>query len=345
MSTNDFLEFFDELDDNEQTHKITNPSQRPPRKSTRHPKKLPDEVQQFVRRQDDSRHNFQFTYKAARFEEWWLLDSLGDFYEHKWISDVLRRIKGGKEASVYLCRAGAAVDAELVAAKVYRPRSLRNLHNDHLYRAGRNDLGDDGKQILDDGMQHAIARKTEFGRGLLHQSWIAYEFTTLRALHEAGADVPRPYEMAENAILMGYVGDIDSSAPALSEVSLEADEVQPLFERVVSNIELMLAGDRIHGDLSAYNILYWEGGIQLIDFPQVVAPESNPSAWRIFERDVLRVCQYFAAQGIKINARQLAVRLWTAQGHKVVEEVHPRHLDPDKPDDRRLWEKQQKLGK
>ena len=46
--------------------------------------------------------------------------------------------------------------------------------------------------VIDDGMLHAIEKKTEFGRGLLQQSWIAYEFQTLQALHDAGADVPEP---------------------------------------------------------------------------------------------------------------------------------------------------------
>jgi RIO kinase 1 len=345
MSTEDFLEFFDELDDNEQTHKILGGAQRPPRKSSRHPKRLPDEVLQFVRKQDDSRSNFRFTYKAARFESWWLLDSLGEFYEHKWISDVLRRVKGGKEASVYLCRGAPAAATELIAAKVYRPRSLRNLHNDHLYRAGRADLDEEGKQVLDDGMLHAMEKKTEYGRDLLHQSWIAYEFTSLQALHTAGADVPLPYEMAHNAILMEYIGDIDGPAPALSEVRLDPDEVKPLYERVVWNIDLLLRHDRIHGDLSAYNILYWEGAIRLIDFPQVVAPEGNPAGWGIFERDVQRVCQYFNAQGLRVDARKLAADLWTAHGHRIEMPVHPRHLDPEDSDARRVWERQQKADR
>jgi len=47
---------------------------------------------------------------------------------------------------------------------------------------------------------------------------------------------------------------------------------------------------------------------------------------------------------VKTNPRGLAVDLWTAHGHKVVEEVHPRHLDPEKAEDRRIWE-QQREGK
>jgi serine/threonine-protein kinase RIO1 len=104
----------------------------------------------------------------------------------------------------------------------------------------------------------------------------------------------------------------------------------------------MLKHERIHGDLSAYNILYWDGDITLIDFPQVVLPESNPASWNIFRRDVTRICQYFSARGVKCDAHKLAAELWTSHGHRIVTEVHPKYLDADKREDRRLWEKQQK---
>jgi hypothetical protein len=32
----------------------------------------------------------------------WLTTSLGGFYEEHWFDDVVRMVKGGKEASVYL---------------------------------------------------------------------------------------------------------------------------------------------------------------------------------------------------------------------------------------------------
>ena len=338
MNTNDYIELFDELDDEDKLNaRFGIDKRRPYQRMTR---KLINEERKFVGEQDDSSASFRFTYKAARFEAWWLLESLGDFYEHQWISDVLRRLKGGKEASVYLCRSGPAVEAPLVAAKVYRPRSLRNLKNDGQYRAGRADLDESGNVIVDDGALHAMKKRTTYGEELRHQSWIAYEFQTLETLHAAGADVPRPYAMEKNAILMDYIGDFDLAAPTLNAVSLDHDEVTPLFERVVHNIDLLLSRQRIHGDLSAYNILYWEGDITLIDFPQVVPPEGNPAAWTIFLRDVTRICQYFAAQGLKHNPRKLAAALWTSHGHRVTKEVDPRHLDPEKKEDRRLWEKQ-----
>lgn len=371
MSKNKLLEFFEELDDEDRLDvRLGTDQRRPYQRMTR---KLIQEERQFVSTHDDLRveelssqkrllrkresqrheldmklfvraqeiaREFKFTYKAARFEEVWLLDSLVHFADQRWISDVLRKVKGGKEASVYLCRSDAAIQAPLVIAKVYRPRALRNLKNDGQYRTGRVDLDESGNVIVEDGALHAMQKRTAYGEELRHQSWIAYEFQTLETLYAAGADVPRPYTMAKNAILMDYIGDLGSAAPTLNSVRLDPDEVRPLFERVIRNLDLLLSNQRIHGDLSAYNILYWEGEISLIDFPQVVPPESNPEAWMIFLRDVTRICQYFASQGLKRDARNLASDLWTSHGHKITREIHPRDLDPEKKEDRRLWDRQ-----
>jgi RIO kinase 1 len=335
MNTNDYTEFFDELDDDDRLNQRFGIDKRKPyQKMTR---KLISEERQFVGEQDDSRTNFKFTYKAARFEGWWLLESLGEFYEHKWITDVLRRLKGGKEASVYLCRSGPAIDAPLVAAKVYRPRSLRNLKNDGQYRTGRVDLDENGHAIVKDGDLHAMAKRTNYGEELRHQSWISYEFQTLEMLHAAGADFPRPYAMEKNAILMDYIGDIDSAAPTLNTVTLDRDEVKPLYERVIRDVELLLTHQRIHGDLSAYNILYWEGEITLIDFPQAIDPRQNRNAYPIFERDVVRVCEYFARQGVKSDPKKLASVIWSKHMHHKIPDVHPRLLDADDEQDRRYW--------
>lgn len=347
MDTKEYIDLIDELDDleQEQIEELLQKDKRRQKYPPRNPKKLPPETRQFIHQQDDASRNFKYTYRAARFEEWWLLESLGDFYEHQWISDVLRRLKGGKEASVYLCRGGKAVDAPLVVAKVYRPRSLRNLKQDGQYRTGRLDLDPDGNIIVDDGSLHAIEKRTAYGEELRHQSWIAYEFQTMETLMAAGGDVPKPYVMGRNAILMGYVGDLSTAAPTLNSLDLEPDEARMLFERVVRNIDLLLANNRIHGDLSAYNILYWAGEITLIDFPQVTLPEANPAAWEIFLRDVVRVCQYFARQGVEADARKLAVDMWTSHGYKIKREIHPRYLDADKREDRQTWEKQKTTNK
>src|SRR5687768_4268045 len=100
MNTDTYMDLFNDLDDNEETENFINKDKRRQRFPERHFKYVRAANAEFLKGQDDSSRSFNFTYQAARFEEWWLLESLGDFYEHKWISDVLRRLKGGKEASV-----------------------------------------------------------------------------------------------------------------------------------------------------------------------------------------------------------------------------------------------------
>ena len=333
MSKNQLSDYFEEFNDDLKTQ---SPRKRVAQK--RESKKREQEAKLFIRAQEIARE-FQFTYKAARFEEAWLLDSLTGIYEHQWISDVLRKVKGGKEASVYLCKAGTEMSAPFVAAKIYRPRSLRNLKNDAQYRVGRVDLDADGTALWKEADKNAIAKRTSYGEEVRHRSWIAYEFKTMERLFAAGADVPQPYAMEKNAIVMDYIGDESSAAPILNSVSLTAGEAQELLDRVIHNMDVMLANECIHGDLSAYNILYWNGAITLIDFPQIVLPGSNPAAWNIFLRDAVRVCDYFSAQGLRCDARRIAADLWTKHGYRIGKQVDPKFLDPENPEDRKAWEK------
>jgi RIO kinase 1 len=284
---------------------------------------------------------FTFTYAASRHEREWITNSLGTLYQLRWFSDVLRLVKGGKEASVYQCACHPAsnVREAFLAAKIYRPRKFRQLKNDHLYREGRDDLDINGNVVINSGMLHAMRKRTEYGRELLHTSWIGHEFKTMQILHAAGADIPVPYVSSDNAILMQYVGGEGAAASTLNTLDLAPEEARPLFERVLHNIELMLAHGRVHGDLSAYNILYWEGEITLIDFPQAIAPLANRNSYQIFERDVTRVCDYFGRQGIRADARRIASKMWTAHRFRLAPEVHPRLLDAEDEKDRVYWEK------
>ena len=109
-----------------------------------------------------------------------------------------------------------------------------------------------------------------------------------------------------------FIGDEKRAAPTLSETALMQHEGRPLFNEVLRNITLMLSQNRIHGDLSAYNILYWQGNITLIDFPQVTNSESNPHAEMLLRRDIERVCQYFAQQGVRSHPDAIFRQLWGA---------------------------------
>ena len=257
--------------------------------------------------------SFNPTYKPSKYEGGWLVQALNSFYDRALITDVLGLVKGGKEASVYRCAAHPSTGVELLAAKVYRPRQFRSLSNDALYKEGRPVIDSSGRAFkkTDHREMRALGKKTTYGLQLAHTSWLAYEFTTLHRLFEAGAAVPRPVASADNAILMGFQGDESLAAPALIEVGLELGEARRLFDEVIQNVRLLLSLGYVHGDLSAYNILYWKGRITLIDFPQVVSVEGNRQALDILRRDVARVCAYFDRQGVDCDPESLAWELWS----------------------------------
>ena len=130
---------------------------------------------------------------------------------------------------------------------------------------------------------------------------------------------------------MEYAGEVDLPAPALTEVTLTRAEVKPLFNRLIHNLEIMLANNCVHADFSAYNVLYWVGGFKIIDFPQAVDPRRNPDARDLFERDVTRLCQYFKRYGIVRDPRVLANELWEKYQHLNV--LGAEMIEPDVDDE------------
>ncbi len=243
-------------------------------------------------------------------ERRWVLDALSGFYHDRVIDDVLHIVKGGKEANVYCCTATEHVGVPLIAAKIYRPRMLRHLKNDALYKEGRFTRDHTGKELRGTRETRALQKKTRFGQDLDFSSWIVHEFRVHQELFAAGVDVPRPIAHRGNTILMRYLGQPHNPARTLSDTTITAAEARPLFDRILENVELMLARNAIHGDLSAYNILYWEGEIALIDFPQVVDPRVNPNAFPLLERDIVRVCEYFDRYGIEADGGEIAAQLY-----------------------------------
>lgn len=261
---------------------------------------------------------FNTTYEPSEYEAGWLLDSMHPFFELEYVTDITAQVKGGKEASVYRCTAHHLTGHEFLAAKVYRPRQFRNLRNDKMYREGRRVLKADGRaaKANDDRLQRALNKRSAYGVEVAHTSWLMHEYKTLELLCAAGAAVPQPVAASGNAILMEYIGGPLKAAPTLNEIALEAAEARELFEEVLRNIHLMLQHGYIHGDLSAYNILYWEGDITLIDFPQVTDIEENSNAKFILDRDVKRICEYFQRQGVGCDARATMRHLWDQYQYK-----------------------------
>jgi len=235
-----------------------------------------------------------------------LLANLDPLIEQRLITEVLRPIKTGKEAVVYCCAADPTLGRDLVAAKVYRPFETRSFKRDAVYQQGRERGSRPDARIL-----KALGKKTRRGRLHKFSAWIAHEDRTLRTLHDAGADVPEPIERVGPVVLMEYVGDAEAPAPMLTNVALEEDEASRIYGQVQANVELFLKHHRVHADLSAFNLLYWEGRAVIIDFPQSVDPRYNDDAFDLLVRDLRTLNGFFEQHGVVVaDPIRRALAIW-----------------------------------
>jgi RIO kinase 1 len=233
-------------------------------------------------------------------------DVIEHFLDEGLIERVLRPIKSGKEASVHLCRANPRTTGEeLAALKIYHPLDRRDFRDESLYR--------DGEFIKERRIRAALAKKTRFGREVQGGIWVNREWEMLRALFEVGAPVPRPIEATDHAILMGYIGDGSDAAPQLQRYRpRDAAAAEDLLDQCLRAVERMLFHDVIHGDLSPFNVLVWDGRISVIDLPQAVDPKKNRHAEALLARDVRRICEHLARFGAVRDHAEYAAALWTS---------------------------------
>jgi RIO kinase 1 len=231
-----------------------------------------------------------------------LSEAIEPFIDDRLIDSLLYPVKSGKEGVLYCATAGPRVAADLVAVKVYKPQKYRAFRDDSMYRSGR--------AILNERSARAAAKQTRFGREVRASLWTDSEYQTLRILHRAGAHVPKPLGHTSGAVVMEWIGDAEGPAPQLKEVKLDRSEAADLFQALIANIELWLACNIVHADLSSYNLLYQAGRLIAIDFPQAVDPRSNLHAPSLLARDLGNVCQFFSRFGVESDPNALADDMW-----------------------------------
>jgi RIO kinase 1 len=229
-------------------------------------------------------------------------DEIASFYDEGFITEVLFPIKSGKEATVYCAKAHPGRRERYYALKHYRPLAHRGFRNDALYQEGR--FGQETREV------RAMRTKTRKGRMFQFGSWLAHEYATLRILHEAGAHVPRPIAAGSHGLLLEFIGDAAAPAPMLAATRLGPREANRLLDHLLANVAILLACGVVHGDLSAYNVLYWKGRAVIIDLPQAADARVNPNARMLLGRDVANLCRYFARQGAPRDPCAIADELW-----------------------------------
>jgi RIO kinase 1 len=191
------------------------------------------------------------------------------------IDQVLRPLKSGKEASVYVVRAGD----DIRCAKVYKDMAQRSFQARVQYQEGR--------KVRGSRQARAIGKASKFGRKEMEAAWKNAEVDALYQLTAAGVRVPQPYGYFNGVLVMELVTDADGySAPRLGEVELSAETARAYHRFLMQQVARMLCIGLIHGDLSEYNVLVAPEGPVIIDLPQVVSASGNNAARAMLRRDV-----------------------------------------------------------
>lgn len=210
-------------------------------------------------------------------------------------------LKTGKESEVHLVARTGGDRTTLLAEKRFKARDRRSFQNNWMYRG-----------VWGEGTRRehrAMKKNTRYGHEAAHARWIAHEWQSLVVLHGAGATVPPPVELLDDGYLMAFVGDGERAAPRLAEVDLAPPDARRVWNELVDEIALMVSVDRVHGDLSAFNVLWWRERAVLIDFSQTVDVVTHPAAYELLTRDITALARYFTHRGVDVDIQRTLDRV------------------------------------
>jgi RIO kinase 1 len=219
------------------------------------------------------------------------------------IDGVVRRLRSGKEASVFLVDCGG----EVRCAKVYKEAEHRGFHKLAAYQEGRKTRGSRDARALRGGSRH--------GRELAESQWKNAEVDALYKLDRAGVRVPRPYGVFDGVLLMELVADANGGpAPRLGDIDISPEQARAWHAFMISQVVLMLCAGLIHGDLSEFNVLVDANGPVIIDLPQAVDAAGNNNAFAMFERDLNNLRETFGRSAPELLETHYAHEIWALYG-------------------------------
>jgi RIO kinase 1 len=232
-------------------------------------------------------------------------DALRALLEDGLVQEVVRPLKSGKEAAVFI----VVAEDQRCAAKVYKQAHQRNFRQRQDYVEGRS--GGDSRE------QRAMSRGSRFGKQASEEAWQTAEVRAMNTLAAAGVRIPRPRALLEGGILlMDLVCGADGEpAPQIATVRYRRDEAVRTHLIIMHQIAGMLRAGLVHADLSEFNILAAADGPIIIDLPQAVDAARNNNAKRLLLRDVANVTRFFARFAPELRRTQFGEEMWLLHEH------------------------------
>nr|CAD1839059.1 unnamed protein product [Ananas comosus var. bracteatus] len=196
-------------------------------------------------------------------------------------NDINGCISTGKEANVYHA---TKADGQELAVKVYKTSVLvfkdrdRYVQGDYRFRHGY--------------CKHNPRKMVK--------TWAEKEMRNLLRVRAAGIRCPMPLLLRLHVLVMEFIGKAGWAAPRLKDAALSEDKLREAYVEIITTMRTLYQKCKlVHGDLSEYNILYFEGHLYIIDVSQSVDLD-HPSALDFLKEDCLHVTEFFRKHGVAV---------------------------------------------
>ncbi|KAI3929586.1 hypothetical protein MKX01_025754 [Papaver californicum] len=196
-------------------------------------------------------------------------------------NDINGCISTGKEANVYHATKD---DGQEFAIKVYKTSVLvfkdrdRYVQGDYRFRHGY--------------CKHNPRKMVK--------TWAEKEMRNLMRLKAAGIRCPTPILLRLHVLVMEFIGKSGWAAPRLKDADLSEDKMREGYVQMIMVMRNLYQKCKlVHGDLSEYNILYYEGNLHIIDVSQSVDLD-HPHALDFLREDCIHVSEFFKKNGVAI---------------------------------------------
>ncbi|KAF4362653.1 hypothetical protein CsatB_018427 [Cannabis sativa] len=195
--------------------------------------------------------------------------------------DINGCISTGKEANVYHATKS---EGQELAIKVYKTSVLVFKDRDRYVQG-------------DYRFRHGYCRHNP--RKMV-KTWAEKEMRNLIRLKAAGIRCPTPILLRLHVLVMEFIGKSGWAAPRLKDANLSQDKLRESYMEIIIAMRTLYQKCKlVHGDLSEYNILYYEGHLYIIDVSQSVDLD-HPHALDFLREDCVHVSDFFKKHGVAV---------------------------------------------